>query len=149
MKKVYLAGAISGLTYDNAEDWRALAREFLDAHGIAGYSPLRAKDYLRSEGVLEQSYAHTPFSSDRGIMTRDHWDCMTSDLILVNLLGTTRVSVGTVMEIAWGFAYRKPVVVAMEDANNLHEHPMIREAIGFRFNTLFDALHATRCILLP
>ena len=146
--KIYLAGAISGLTYDDAEAWR---------HGVASalspdiecFSPLRNKQYLRSEGVLEQSYPHSAFSSDRGINTRDHWDCMTSDLIFVNLLGASRVSIGTVMEIAWAYAYRKPCVVVMEPSGNVHEHPMIREAIGFRVQTLEEGIVAARAILLP
>ena len=147
--KVYLAGAISGLTYDAAEEWRGAVKAALLPDDIDCFSPLRNKQYLRKEGVLEQSYPHNAFSSDRGINTRDHWDCLSSDLIFVNLLGAQRVSVGTVMEIAWGFAYRKPVVAVIEEAGNLHDHPMIREAIGFRVPSVGEGVLITRSILRP
>lgn len=146
--KVYLAGPISGLTYDGAQEWRGYVKDRL-APKIAAYSPLRSKQYLRTEGVLEQSYEFNPLSSDRGIMTRDHWDCMTSDLIFCNLFGADRVSIGTVQEIAWAFAYRKPLVVVMERQGNAHDHPMVREAIGYRTDDLDEAIHVARSILLP
>lgn len=148
--KVYLAGAISGLAFDDAQDWRAYVRGALEPTGIDAYSPLRQKHFLENVGPIDPngSYGVWPLSTDRGIMTRDHFDCQSSDLIFVNLLGATRVSIGTVMEIAWAFAYRKPLVMAMEDGN-LHDHPMIREAIGYRVPTLDHAIAVTQAILLP
>ena len=148
MFKVYLAGPITGLTFDGAQDWRNQVAADLGPH-IQCYSPLRAKEFLRGKGVLDGSYREDVMSSDRGIMTRDHFDFQTSDLIFVNLLGSDRVSIGTVMEIAWGFAYRKPVVIAMADNGCLHDHPMIREAVGFRVNSLEAAVQTTRRVLLP
>jgi hypothetical protein len=59
------------------------------------------------------------------------------------------LSIGTIMELGWADAYRKPVVVAMEAEGNLHEHPMVREAIGYRLPTLDAALAVTKAILLP
>ena len=146
--KVYLAGPISGLTYDGAQSWRKVVTDTL-APDITCYSPLRQKHYLRSEGTLEQSYTCHELSTDRGIMTRDHWDCMTSDVVFANLLGATRISIGTVMELAWAFAYRKPLIVVMEPENNAHEHPMIREALGYRVDSLERGVEIARALLLP
>jgi nucleoside 2-deoxyribosyltransferase len=149
--KVYLAGPISGLTYGEGQDWRSYVKAKLWKWDIEGYSPLRCKDYLSGAGVLEQSYEETPLSTDRGIMTRDFNDCQTADLIFVNFIGAApgRVSIGTVMEIAWGYSMRKPVVCVMDKTGDLHDHPMIREALGFRFTNLDQAIAATRAILLP
>jgi len=148
--KIYLAGAISGLTYDQGQDWRTHAQKELASYGMDGYSPLRAKDYLRREGVIEQSYAVSPLSTDRGIMTRDRWDVMTCDAVLFYLLGTgTRVSVGTCIEFGWADAYRKPAVLVMEPEGNLHDHPMVREAVGFRVPTLEEGLAVLRYIINP
>jgi nucleoside 2-deoxyribosyltransferase len=146
--KVYLAGPISGLTYDEGQDWRQEFTQLMPEQ-IQCYSPLRAKDYLREHGILEQSYSMHTLSSDRGINTRDHFDCSTSDLIIANLLGATRISIGTVMEIAWAFAYRKPLVVIMEPEGNVHDHPMTREAFGFRVSSLDEAAIIVPRILLP
>lgn len=147
--KVYLAGPITGLAFDDAQDWRADMRQMLEPVGIDCYSPLRQKHFLRSAGVLEGAYNHNPMSTDRGIMTRDHFDCQTSDLIFCNLLDAKRVTIGSVMEIAWAYAYRKPLVVAMEAEGNVHEHPMVREAIGYRVPSLEHAAAVIQAILLP
>lgn len=148
---VYLAGPITGLTFDGAEDWRGVVRAELASVGIKGLSPLRAKDYLRQvPGELSgtgEEYAHLGvLSTPRGVMTRDRYDATRCDVLLVNLLGAKRVSIGTVMEIAWADLRRTPVVVAIEPSGNPHEHMMIAEAIGFRASTLADAIHIVKAI---
>jgi nucleoside 2-deoxyribosyltransferase len=147
---VYLAGPISGLTYDGAEDWRALAKDELANAGIKAVSPLRGKEYLRGIPALTADCAGygelNCMSSPRGIMTRDRFDAMRCDILLVNLIGAERVSIGTVMEIAWADAKRTPIVVAMEATGNVHEHAMISEAIGFRVTSLMEALHVVKAI---
>jgi nucleoside 2-deoxyribosyltransferase len=154
MPKVYLAGPISGLTYDQGQDWRALIASQLQQRGILGYSPLRAKAYLKAFGALEQSYQAKEqplscLSSDRGITSRDRWDVMTSDAILFNFLGAERVSIGTCIEIGWADAFRKPCVVVMEPEGNLHDYPMIREIAGWRVPTLNDGVLILDRILNP
>lgn len=147
--KVYLAGPIAGLTFDGAQEWRHVAQNELARSGIDGYSPLRNKEYLRSEGVINNAGYQHPLSSDRGIMTRDYWDCKTSDLIFAYLLGAKDVSQGTDMEMAWAYAYRKPLVVVMEDKGNPHDHPMVRAAIDYRVTTLAEGIAIAKAILLP
>ncbi len=152
MKKfqVYLAGPITGLTYDGAEDWRALAKAELAKYDIHGLSPLRAKDYLRGITALTADCAGygemNCLSSPRGIMTRDRYDATRCDALLVNLLGAERVSIGTVMELAWADLSRIPIVVAMEPKGNVHEHAMVTEAIGFRVPSIDEALHVVKAI---
>lgn len=149
---VYLAGPISGLTYDQADDWRRIAYDELARGGIHAMSPLRYKEYLRHMVAGELSPTCAGYgelhclSSPRGIMTRDRMDATRCDALLVNFLGATRVSIGTVMEIAWADAHRIPVVCVMEESGNPHEHAMISEAIGFRVKTLDEAIHVVRAI---
>lgn len=145
---MYLAGPISGLTFGASTDWRIEVQRQLAESGLTGYSPLRAKDYLTSEGVLEGSYEQHPLSSAKGILTRDRWDVQTADLVLVNLIGAERISIGTVMEIAYADSIRTPVVLAMEPGN-AHGHPMLEQASGFIVNTLEEAVALTKAILLP
>jgi nucleoside 2-deoxyribosyltransferase len=153
--KVYLAGAISGATYEGCSSWRNFAVRSLAESGIRGYSPLRAKDYLKAVNAdsnikaMQHTYDGFAMSTSRAINSRDHWDVMTSDVILVNLLGAAIVSIGTVMEIAWAHAYRKPTVLVMEKEGNIHDHPMVRESIGFRVETLEEGLHLVKAMLLP
>jgi nucleoside 2-deoxyribosyltransferase len=145
---VYLAGPIAGLHYDAAQDWRSAVRDAL-APEIDAFSPLRSKEYLRKEGVLRDQYAYAPLSSDRGITTRDHFDCQRCDIIFCNLLGANSVSIGTVMEIAWSYSYSKPLVLLMEPSGNIHDHPMVREATGFRVESLEQGVEIARAVLLP
>jgi len=150
MKSVYLAGPISGLNFDACTGWRTQAKAFLAAHGITAFSPLRGKEYLASLPSISgtgENYAHLGvLATARGVMTRDRFDATRCDVLLVNLIGCTKVSIGTVMEIAWADLKRTPIVCAMEPGN-VHEHMMIHEAIGFCVDTLDEALHTVKAIL--
>lgn len=155
MRTVYLAGPITGLTFDGCTDWRDHAVQSLASVGIKGLSPMRAKEYLRSAGVLpalknaKEDYEYSKYgvmSTSRGIMTRDFFDATRCDVLLVNFLGAKLVSMGTVMEIAWAYQRRTPIVAAMEPGN-IHEHGMVNEAIGFRVSTLDEAINVVKGIL--
>ena len=145
---VYLAGPITGTSWGECTDWRKYVMEQL-APDVNGFSPLRSKDYLLQETSIADSYEATVMSSQRGIFARDSYDCMRCDAIFVNLLDAPKVSIGTVMEIAWGWAFRKPVVLVMEDADNIHDHSMLREACGFRVKTIDEGIHIVKSLLLP
>lgn len=147
--KVYLAGPITGLSYDGAQDWRKIVADQL--RPIHCLTPLRGKEYLRDvKGGLSgtgEEYAHLgPLSLPRGVMTRDRWDATRCDVLFVNLLGATRVSIGTVMEIAWADLRRTPIVCCMEQGN-VHEHMMLAEALGYRVDRLSDACDIVRSLL--
>lgn len=147
--KVYLAGPITGLDFHGAADWRDYAIQQLKP--IAGMSPMRGKEFLKGIGPLtataEEYGQINVMASPRGIMTRDRYDCTTCDVLLVNFLGAQKVSIGTVMEIAWADANRIPVVCVME-AGNIHEHAMVNEAIGYRVDSLDEAVRLIRILLL-
>lgn len=149
--KVYLAGPITGLDYDGAQDWRRAAEEFLAAWDIEGMSPMRGKKYLEAVGIIEATSYGQPdgewaLSSASGFTSRDHGDCMKADVILANFEGATRVSIGTVLEVAWAHAYRKQLIVVM-DENNVHWHAMIRELAGYVVPTLAQGLDIIPAIL--
>jgi nucleoside 2-deoxyribosyltransferase len=147
--KVYLAGPITGLSYGDSTDWREFAKASLADAGIDGFSPMRAKDYLLQEKILSDDYADlSVLSTGKGITTRDRWDTTTADLVLVNLLGADKVSIGTVIEVAWADLSRTPVVAALEPGN-VHEHSMLLDAVGFRTASLEEALHVAKAVLLP
>jgi nucleoside 2-deoxyribosyltransferase len=152
---VYLAGPITGLSYDDCVDWRQKAVDYLREFDIIGLSPLRGKEYLKHETNVSDNYDHSEsaliaaMSGQRGIYYRDKFDCHRAGIVLVNMLGAKRVSIGTVMEIAWAAGNNIPVVLIMENEGNVHEHSMLREACAFRVDNLDDALHITVAILAP
>ena len=145
---VYLAGPISGLSHTGCTEWRQYVIDKLPSE-IQALSPMRAKDYLKSSGTLEGSYEDWPLSTQRGIYARDRFDCTRADAILVNLLGAERVSIGTVMEIAWGADNDIPVVLLMEKEGNIHDHPMVRESCSFIVDNLNEGIDVLTALLLP
>ena len=149
---MYLAGAIAGLTGPEIADWRLEANMQLYWRDIETLSPLRAKDSLLNGSRIStdfNDYADKgAFFTSRGIMVRDFNDVKRCDALLVNLIGLTKPSMGTIMELAWAYAMQKPAVVAMEAQGNPHDlHPMIHEAIAFRVETLDEAIDSVAVIL--
>lgn len=151
---VYLAGAIAGLEFGAATDWRYQAQEALRDRGIETLNPMRAKNALGDQngGRISSNFhdyeANGAFFRSRGIMTRDFNDVKRCDVLLVNLLELAKPSLGTTMELAWAYALQKPAVVAIEKRGNPHDnHPMIFEAIPFRVETLDEAIESVAIIL--
>ncbi len=154
--KVYLAGPIAGLNYKQATEWRENVRNQLGPDNIVCYSPLRAKQFLSHVTEFSKQPKNdetvydvfSPLTTVKGITTRDRYDCESSDLVLINFLGSKTVSIGTVLEIAWASAKNIPTVLVIEDQDNPHDHGMINETCGFRVNNLNHAIELTRQILL-
>lgn len=149
---VYLAGGIAGLTGPDATDWRMDAADVLREYDIAVRDPMRAKTKLSEQSTISHNFndykTFGTFFTSRGIMTRDFNDVKQSDALLVNLLGATKPSLGTIMELAWAFALQKPAVVVIEDEGNPHDnHPMIHEAMAFRVNNLEEGIYSVAVIL--
>ena len=138
MKTVYLAGTITGDSYNNATEWRDAAVKRLESVGLRGLSPMRGKEYLEGLEDIADSY-EAVMSKPQGITTRDRFDVANCDLVLVNLLNTSKVSIGTMIELGWADAYRKPIVLVMEDGN-IHDHAMVRQLCGFTVDTLDEGV---------
>jgi nucleoside 2-deoxyribosyltransferase len=153
--KVYTAGPITGCSWGGCTNWREYVEKQLDdiSDGrIVAYSPLRSKEYLSNEKEILDVYPDTlsVMSTQRGIFHRDRNDVKTSDLVFVNMIGAGRVSIGTVMEIAWADAWNIPIVYLTEkDVPNIHDHAMMREACPFTVHDMEEAILLTKKILLP
>jgi nucleoside 2-deoxyribosyltransferase len=149
MPTVYLAGPIKGLSYSDVVGWRDIITTSLAHFKINTTSPMRNKEYLQGTGVLDAAYEQHILSTQKSIMTRDFFDCTHADMVVVNLLGYSGVSIGTIMEIAWAYEKRIPVVCIIEDGGNLHDHPMVREAISYRVRNIEDAIMIVKSVLVP
>lgn len=106
---------------------------------------MRAKEYLREESAIKGFY-DTPMSCPKGITTRDRNDVMSCDCVLAYLKGAEKVSIGTAVEFGWADAFRKPVVMVI-DEDDIHNHPMLSTIAGFIIETLDEALHITLALL--
>lgn len=147
MKSIYLAGPISGLSYNETTSWRQYIRRKLPDR-IVGYSPMRAKSYLQNKMHISHSYEESLLSSQRGLFARDMNDCRICDALMVNFLDSEKVSIGTVMEISAFWWQRKPIILIMKNGN-IHDHPMIREACPLVTHSLDEAIHVVTTVLLP
>ena len=149
---VYLAGPITGCTYEECVAWR---EDFIRSvpYSIKCLSPMRGKtrrgSTCREEatGSAEISKSDNILRQASSIMARDYFDCMRADVIVFNMLGTTRVSIGTCMEMAWGYANQTPMIFIMEKEGNLHDHAMVRACGGFWCETIDEAKQTLLAIL--
>lgn len=151
-KSVYLCGPITGLTYNEARyGWRQEVADILGDHDIDCLSPMRMKDHLSTESdtMSSQGYRWSSMSSQKGITARDRFDTQRSDVVLCNLLGVDKVSIGSMIEFGWADAMRIPIVLAMEDAGNLHDHAMAKEIASFIVPSVSDAVEVVKALLIP
>ena len=146
--KIYLAGPMTGLTYDEIKGWRDEFIRILPEN-LIGYSPLRGKN-RPDEEVRWDAHGREEkiLSSSRSILTRDTWDVETCDLVFANLLGATRVSIGTVAELAIAYHMKKPIVLMMEEGG-VHDHAFINAMTPFVVRSLEEGVFVVRSILLP
>ncbi len=158
--KVYLAGPINGLTYEASEEWRAYIAKHAPDH-VQTYTPMRGKEFLNKPGnVLDDQRFHYsnqspdhhydhPLLTPKAILSRDFYDVRSSDVIIANLTNTSRVSIGTVMEIAWAYQAQIPVILIIEPIGeaSVHHHPMVMESANFIVHTLWEAVDVLKAIV--
>lgn len=145
---VYLAGPITGCTYAECTDWRTVVRDAVPSH-IQTISPMRGKQRLKeisSGSKILMSYEDNPLTSVKGINTRDYNDVKRSAAVFVNFTGAERISVGTVMEIAWAKAFSIPTICVMEK-DNMHHHSMLDYACGYVVETLEEGIEILKVLL--
>ena len=144
---LYMTGPIGGCTYDGATGWRDKFTELLAGYEeVKCLSPMRGKDYLVGETSIDSEEYDTPSSCPKGVYTRDRWDSMRCDIMVANLLGVRRLSVGTMIEWAWANSQGTPVIMVMEE-DNVHNHILVRGGPGFRVSTLEEAAELTKAML--
>lgn len=149
-KIVYLAGPITGLNYEGATDWRDYAKKRLAEFGITGVSPMRAKGFLKNLNAIgagEQAGDPHGIGQPKGFVTRDRLDVSRCDAVLMNLKGASIVSIGTMVEIGWADAFRKPVVLVMEEEGNIHQHGFVRQLTQYHNTDLDTAIETIAAIL--
>jgi len=153
MSKIYLCGPITGCSFEEAKyGWRKQVYDSLYGHNIECLSPIR---HLKSEELEVGDYksmnpqgAKTgALSTPKGLTERDRFDTLRSDLIFCNLLGSTRPSIGSMIELGWADANRIPILLVCED-DNIHNHAMVNSLASWKVNTLKEAVIVTKQLLI-
>lgn len=128
---VYLCGPITGLSYREATARREWFAARIREMGHIPLSPMRGKQHLlRRRNLSPEGYEDDVISNARSIVARDSWDVTRSDVLLVDFLDAERVSIGSVMEIAWAWLRHKLVIVLMKKGN-LHRHAFIEQCASY------------------
>lgn len=144
MSKVYLSGPITGLTYSEARfGWRKKFAEMLAGLGaehVILLSPMRHEGHLaemKATPILPDNLPTHLFSHARMIVAKDLLDIDESTIMVVNFLGSTKVSQGTLIEM--GYAKKAGVqMVIVSDGQDPHNSPFIGE-MGIVVKTLEEA----------
>lgn len=140
MRTVYLAGPIAGCDLYEANEWRAYVNGRLDQHGIRGISPLRCEPLIGERYAT--GYDDPRFGTPRAIASKNFLDVQMCDMTLCYLpaeLNRRRLSVGTVLELGWAHALRKPTIL-VSDYDFLTEHPVVQANAGWILPKLDDAI---------
>lgn len=136
MTRIYLAGPIKGLSYEEATRWRKDAAAYLTGgwlvdgadlgSGIEIYDPMRGKEELRGVAEIPSVVKGSVFTDADYIFQSDTWHIRNSDIVLVNLLGAKETwHIGTMFEIGYAYALKKQVIV-VSDVEDVVLHPFIK-----------------------
>ena len=142
---IYTVGPISGLSYEEVVSrYQKLTKE-LEELDFNVLCPMSGKKFLRNEIEFKaHGYDDHPMSTNHAIMTRDRWMLDQSDIILADLSNSgDRVSIGSMMELAWAYDTKK-WVIGVIPKDNIHNHAFVLEACGTIVPTIEDALDMLR-----
>lgn len=147
MKTVYLAGSIAGCDRGEANDWRSIVSHALAHYGIRGISPLRCEPLVGERyGV---AYEDPRFGTAKAIASKNFADVQMCDMTLCYMpkaLNERRLSMGTLIELAWAHALRKPTIL-VTDYEFLLEHPVVQANASWILSTLEEAVDVLAGIL--
>jgi nucleoside 2-deoxyribosyltransferase len=150
MKKfIYLAGPISGLTYTQARfGWRKTIMEEV-TEDVTVLSPMRHEGHLAELPTVidEKTLGSHFFSHPKVIVTKDLLDIDVSSLVVANFLGAPAISKGTLHEVGYAFAKKKPIITLMEDKGNPNDGPFLREMSAIVLASLDDAVLVINSLL--
>lgn len=151
MARVYLAGPISGLSYEEARNgWRKEFAGHLQSD-IEPLSPMRQEGHLAEvKEITKFGYEYNQMSTSRGIFAKDILDIERCDAAVFNFIGAARVSIGSVWEMGYAHARGKPIVLIMEsgkEVQNIHDHLFVAESSQFRCASVKEAAEIVNALL--
>jgi nucleoside 2-deoxyribosyltransferase len=141
--KIYIAHQISGLAFDQANDYFLQTAEILADYGYDVLSPMTGKGYLRPDAKTDEEVLQSvgylfPSATDHAIFERDRWMVTQADIVYVNLEDMERVSIGCLMELAWASLLGKHTVIVVNTA--IYKHCFVKEAADIMFTSHDEAI---------
>ena len=129
-KLIYLAGPVTNTSWEEAVAWRKQVHSTLLDMGMDVLNPVR----------------HGANAGDKFITYICRQDVENCNVLFVNLLGAEKISIGTVIEIAWADMMRKPIVLVIDDDYEW-DYGIFREITPFRAKTLEDGIDYIRTLV--
>ena len=121
--KVYLIGAISGCTFEEAMEWRFEVRDRME-HMFqvlvpCEMTPQSMGGHDRYTYTLDGVSGHM---TDRLVTAKDRYLVKNSDLVIANFsYDANRVSLASMIELGWADAWEKPILMVIKE-DSLHYH---------------------------
>ena len=143
MLKIYCVHPISGLSADDVFDYYDKTKDTMTKLGYDVFVPMFGKGFLRTEIEFKAYDYRTPLTTNHAIFNRDKWMVKQSDILYANFMGAKSVSIGSMMELAWGSDSDKQVVIVMEE-DNVHMHAFVLEAATIVFHSEEEAIEYLR-----
>lgn len=139
--KIYLSRPMTGHDYGEVVDYyNNLELMLLNINHIPitpmvkyEFLAMVAKDKRKITATMEDSVEHSVF-------LRDRWMVEISDIVLCDLSMSKIVSIGCMMELAWGNLLRKHTITILPK-NNIHNHIFVHKASDVIFLNLNDAIN--------
>lgn len=138
--KIYVAGPISGQSYEQVLTRYERQTASLQSAGYDVLHPMTGKRYLRNEIQFKARGYDSPVSTNHAIKNRDRWMVGQADVLLLDFTTSgDRVSIGTCMELAWADELNKHTV-AILPKDNIHNHAFVLECCDIIFELEEDAM---------
>ena len=118
---------ISGLSADEVFQYYKTNQKRLEDFGFEVLTPMYGKSLLRCEKEFRPADYNHPCTTNHAIFDRDHWMVEQADILYANLSSSSQVSIGSMMELAWGKHLHKHIVLTLPEVN-IHRHAFVLEA---------------------
>jgi len=140
MHTVYCVRPMTGFLLIDIKKYYKYISKKLRGIGYKVYYPLVCEEEMNStQHIPAQTKSLVPGRTSRAIFSRDKWMVQSADIIYANLLGSTKASIGSCFELAWGHILGKHTVIVMEE-NNPHRHTFVIESADIIFTDEKNAL---------
>lgn len=128
VKQIYLAGGMSGLSFEESNRWRVMVKDWVKEIGNSTVKVVNPNDYYNP--------IYKTHKSEKEARDFDLWLLRHSDLVIVNFNSPS--SIGTAQELAIASELRIPVIGVKEGKYPLH--PWLVESVERIFDNILEML---------
>lgn len=159
---VYLSAPINGIVYQSVLKYFTNTKSYLEQKGFNVLNPMAGKYDLQNtdqnklpvtNATMDKNKNINSLYDPHSVFLRDFWMVKQADIIFCNLAAfgfdfdnkknnPSPISIGCLMEVAWGYAFQKNIVTVIDDNNPLHNHIFIKQASTTIFTDYSKALDA-------